>query len=108
MNKDDFRELEQSLREGAKILAGEKSPSRSFVVEKQRVRKIRESLRVSQGDFARLVGVSVDTIQNWEQGRRYPTGPARILLNIVQHKPSILQEPWFSTGGITRQEASLA
>ena len=96
MNDDDFREFEESLREGAQILAGAKAPARRFVVGKQQVRKIRESLSVSQGDFAKLVGVSVDTIQNWEQGRRSPAGPARVLLNIVQHEPGLLQKPWFS------------
>ena len=96
MKKSDFDKLVESLREGADILRGAKAPSRRFVVEKQEVRQIRESLSVSQGDFASLMGVSVDTVQNWEQGRRTPTGPARVLLTIVQHKPGILAEPWFA------------
>ncbi|MBQ3806869.1 MAG: helix-turn-helix domain-containing protein [Kiritimatiellae bacterium] len=96
MKKSDFETLVASLREGAAVLRGTKAPSRRFVVEKQEVRRIRENLSVSQGDFASLMGVSVDTVQNWEQGRRTPTGPARVLLTIVQHQPGILAEPWFA------------
>ncbi len=96
MKKENFDKLVASLREGAAVLRGEKKPSRRFVVEKQEVRQIRENLAVSQGDFASLMGVSVDTVQNWEQGRRTPTGPARVLLTIVQHQPGILAEPWFA------------
>ena len=97
MKKDNFEKLVASLREGADILRGAKAPSRRFVFEKQEVRRIRENLSVSQGDFASLMGVSVDTVQNWEQGRRTPTGPARVLLTIVQHQPGILAEPWFAS-----------
>ena len=59
----------------------------------------REKLDVSQATFASLLGVSVNTVQNWEQGRRTPTGPARALLNVVWHKPGILSEPWFVEKG---------
>lgn len=102
MKKGDFEKLAASLREGTDILRGAKEPSRRFVVGKQEVRRIREDLSVSQGDFASLMGVSVDTVQNWEQGRRTPTGPARVLLTIVQHQPSILAEPWFAERRQTR------
>ena len=110
MKKENFEKLVESLREGADILRGAKEPSRRFVVEKQEVRQIRESLSVSQGDFASLMGVSVDTVQNWEQGRRTPTGPARVLLTIVQHQPDILTEPWFTArrGSRSTRRRSLA
>ena len=103
MKNNDFDKLVASLREGADILKGAKTPSRHFVVEKQEVRRIRENLSVSQGDFASLMGVSVDTVQNWEQGRCTPTGPARVLLTIVQHQPGILAEPWFASLRATRR-----
>lgn len=96
MKKENFEKLVESLREGGSILRGESAPSRSFVVDRQEVRQIRENLSVSQDDFAALMGVSVNTVQNWEQGRRTPTGPARVLLTIVQHQPDILTEPWFA------------
>ena len=96
MKKENFEKLVESLREGGSILRGKSAPSRSFVVDRQEVRQIRENLSVSQDDFAALMGVSVNTVQNWEQGRRTPTGPARVLLTIVQHQPDILTEPWFA------------
>ena len=112
MKADNFKKLIVSLEEGRAILAGTKSPSRRFVFEKQEVRSIRENLDLSQGRFASMMGVSVDTVQNWEQGRRTPSGPARVLLTIVQHRPSILTEPWFavrrpSTAKRRRTAASL-
>ncbi len=51
------------------------------------VRAIREGAAVSQAEFARLIGVNVRTLQNWEQGRSRPTGAARALLKIVASNP---------------------
>ena len=48
---------------------------------------LREAAGVSQSEFARLIGVPVKTLQNWEQGRTQPTGPARALLKIVGADP---------------------
>jgi putative transcriptional regulator len=56
--------------------------------------KIRERLNVSQHAFAGLLGVSVRTIQDWEQGRRQPSGPALALLRIVDREPEILLRVW--------------
>jgi putative transcriptional regulator len=51
------------------------------------VKEIRRRLRKSQSEFARMIGVSVSTLQNWEQGRRRPEGPARALLKIAAENP---------------------
>lgn len=51
------------------------------------VRLIRKKLEKSQSEFALMIGVSVSTLQNWEQGRRHPEGPARALLKIVSDNP---------------------
>ena len=51
---------------------------------------IRERTGLSQPDFARLLGVSVRTLQEWEQGRRAPTGAARTLLHIAAKNPKAL------------------
>jgi putative transcriptional regulator len=45
---------------------------------------IRERMGLSQRQFAKLIGVSVDTLKNWEQGRRQPSGPAVVLLTILE------------------------
>ena len=54
------------------------------------VSSVREKTGLSQGDFARLLGVSVRTLQEWEQGRRAPSGAARTLLMIAAKNPRAL------------------
>jgi putative transcriptional regulator len=58
-----------------------------MVVRPPGVRVIRERTSLSQAEFAQLIGVSVKTLQNWEQDRRRPTGPAAALLSIIEHDP---------------------
>jgi putative transcriptional regulator len=53
---------------------------------------IRARIGLSQIEFARLLGVSVRTLQEWEQGRRAPSGPARMLLSIAHKNPKLLLE----------------
>jgi len=71
-----FRKLVASVREGGAILRGKKKASRRFSIDASGVRAIRERAELSQSEFAALIGVSVKTLQNWEQQRRKPTGPA--------------------------------
>ncbi len=87
MKDDLFAELVESVREGGAILKGTAPPSRAFEVEALDVRRIREAYHLSQAEFAALLGISVDTLQNWEQGRRAPQGPARVLLQVVARHP---------------------
>lgn len=87
MKRELFSELVESVREGGAILKGKMKPSRSFEVKTPEVREIREAYDLSQGEFAALLGISVDTLQNWEQGRRTPAGPAKILLQVVAKHP---------------------
>ena len=56
------------------------------------VSEIRNRVGLSQSEFARLLGVSVRTLQEWEQGRRAPSGPARMLLTIAHKNPKLLLE----------------
>lgn len=51
------------------------------------VAEVRAGVGLSQSEFARLIGVSVRTLQEWEQGRRVPSGPARTLLAIASQNP---------------------
>lgn len=87
MEEKMFNELLESVKEMDKILKGKKRPSRKFVFKEPVVKFIREQTGLSQKDFARLMGVSKRTLENWEQGRRRPTGPARALLKIVATDP---------------------
>lgn len=52
----------------------------------------RYRVKMSQSEFAKLLGVSVRTLQEWEQGRREPTGAARSLLRIARERPDVLRE----------------
>jgi putative transcriptional regulator len=56
------------------------------------VKKIREKLHLSQAIFAAVFGISEKTVRDWEQHRRHPTGPARILLAVIAYKPKVVQE----------------
>jgi putative transcriptional regulator len=56
-------------------------------VSRPEVKAIRQKYSLSQQDFARLFGISVRTLQQWEQGRRFPQGPAKVLLNVIATNP---------------------
>src|SRR5438094_7411905 len=85
-----FNELLASVREGGAILRGEKPPAREYVVDGPNVKRLRATYRLSQSEFAALLGISVKTLRNWEQGRRSPEGPARILLQVASRHPEAL------------------
>jgi len=85
-----FDELVGSIRQAGKIHRGEAKASRTFVFEPEDVRQIREKLHKSQSEFARMIGVSISTLQNWEQGRRQPEGPARALLVVAAKAPQVV------------------
>ncbi len=87
MKNEMFNELLESVKEMDRISKGRKKASRRFLYKKSAVQKIREKTGLSQTDFAKLIGVSNRTLENWEQGRRSPTGPARALLKIVETDP---------------------
>lgn len=55
-------------------------------------RRVRRKVGLSQVAFARRIGVPVDTVRNWEQGRRAPQGPARALLRIIDRAPETALE----------------
>jgi len=56
-------------------------------VETRDVAAVRERLEMTQEDFAAFLGISVHTLRKWEQGKRRPEGPARVLLKIVEREP---------------------
>lgn len=87
MKKEMFDEFLESVREMDEIVGGKKKASRSFDYPDPEVKAIRESMGYSQARFARTFGVSKRTVENWEQGRRRPTGAARTLLRLVEADP---------------------
>ena len=93
MKKELFNELLQSVQEAASIKRGAAKPSRQFEVKTANdVVRVRQKLGLPQVKFARLLGISEDTLQNWEQGRRKPAGPAKVLLKIAAKHPKIVLE----------------
>jgi putative transcriptional regulator len=90
LKKELFNELVESIKEAGKIHRGELKPSREFTFEPADVRAIRAKLHKSQSEFAQMIGVSVATLQNWEQGRRQPEGPARALLLVASKAPTVV------------------
>ena len=85
-----FNELMTSIKQGGAILRGDIKPSRIFNFDNPDVRAIREQYGLSQNKFAKLLGISASTLRNWEQGRRKPEGPARILLSVAAKHPEAI------------------
>jgi putative transcriptional regulator len=89
MNDELFAELMASIEEAGQIVREARAPYRVFTVEQESldVKGIREGYKLSQEGFATLLGISVKTLRNWEQGRRAPVGPARVLLQVAARHP---------------------
>jgi len=92
VKKKDFDKLVASVKQAGKIKRGKLKPSRVFRFKPADIKAIREKLSVSQSEFALMIGVSVSTLQNWEQGRRQPDGPARALLKVAAENPEAVAE----------------
>jgi putative transcriptional regulator len=90
MRDELFNELVTSLKEAKAIMRGEMAPSRVFHIDNIDVKNIRDKLRLTQKQFASLLGISLGTLRNWEQGRRTPEGPAKILLLVAAQRPETL------------------
>lgn len=93
-----FEELVQSLKQAAAHARGEHVPG--LVVHGHApdvpaaldVAAIRRRTGASQARFARSIGIAVSTLRNWEQGRRRPEGPARVLLALLDRNPRVVAE----------------
>ena len=92
MRKKDFEDLIESIKQMKAIRVGKMKPSRVFRYDPIEVRKIRRQFKQSQREFAMMIGVSIDTLQNWEQGRRNPVGPAQALLKVAAKNPKAVLE----------------
>ena len=92
MKGADFKKLLQAIDEVRAIRKGTLKPLRVFKFNPIEVKKIRSKLHQSQAEFAHMIGVSVDTLQNWEQGRRRPVGPALALLRVAEAAPKAVLE----------------
>ena len=92
MNEQDFAKLSDSIHQAGGIRRGAMKASRITTVEPQDIRTIRAKLDKTQREFAMMIGVSLATLQNWEQGRRRPEGPAQALLKVAARNPKAVAE----------------
>ena len=87
MREKDFQNLVRSVRQAGRIRRGRMRPARIFTVRPADIKSIRLKLGKSQSEFALMIGVSLATLQNWEQGRRVPESPAQALLKVAADNP---------------------
>jgi putative transcriptional regulator len=87
VHAEAFDQLVRSVRQAGRIRRGALKASRTFSFAPADVKAIRKKLGKSQPEFALMIGVSVATLRNWEQGRRTPEGPALALLRVASVEP---------------------
>ena len=92
MKENDFNLLVKSIKQAGKIKNGQLKPGRKFGFNPMDIKAIRNKLHKSQSEFALMIGVSLSTLQNWEQGRRKPDGPARALLKVASEDPEAVSK----------------
>ncbi len=92
MDKQHFEQLVKGVRAMKRDIEGKREGgARVTVLPAPDVRTIREAAKISQSQFAKLIGVNLRTLQNWEQQRTHPTGPAKALLKIVASNPKAIE-----------------
>ena len=84
---EERRDIGREILEGLREL---KREEHGRIVNLPDVAYVREKVGLSQARFAELLGISVRTLQDWEQGRRSPSGAARTLLAIADRNPGVL------------------
>jgi putative transcriptional regulator len=87
MKDELFEQLLGSVSQADDIIKGKAKASRVTEFPEPKVKDIRAKTGLTQTQFASVLGVSKRTLENWEQGRRHPTGPARALLRILDADP---------------------
>src|SRR5579884_3302652 len=89
-----IQRIVSSLKEAIAWSEGESVPVRVTTIEvpKVDVRQVRKKLHLSQDEFAVKFGFSPASIRNWEQGRRRPEGPARLLLAVIDRHPEVVED----------------
>ena len=90
--RDIGQEILDGIREVKAYKAGQKSLRVHSLKMPSPPKVIRARLKLSQSAFADLMGVSLRTVQDWEQGRRKPSGPAVALLRIAEQKPDVFMQ----------------
>ena len=93
MSKRDIgAEILDGIKEIQQYKKGKAQLNVSELAEPSPPHVIRSKLKMSQSAFAGLLGVSIRTLQDWEQGRREPQGPALALLRIAEQHPEVFSQ----------------
>ncbi len=89
MTKEAFDTIAAGLADAIAYAQGDKTRGKARVIEVPTidVAAMRKKLGLSQDRFAAAFGVSPSTVRNWEQGRRHPEGPAKVLLRVIDKEP---------------------
>jgi putative transcriptional regulator len=82
-----FEELLAGVQRSREAASGTRAATPTFQIDPLTIKKLRGRTKLSQPQFAVLLGVELSTLRNWEQGRREPTGPARALLRAIRNDP---------------------
>ena len=90
MDNNLFDDLVASINEAGVIKRNEIKASRATALELTDIKEVREKTGLTQAEFAARLHISARTLQNWEQGRRYPTGPAATLIRILDAHPTLI------------------
>ncbi len=85
------RNIGQEIVQGIRDLKAGRM-GRRFTVDSYAIVRAREKSGLTQAEFAKLLGVSVRTLQDWEQGRREPTAAAQTLIKVAEKHPKVLRE----------------
>ncbi len=92
MKESAFKNFLKSIDEAREIHTGKRKASRVFHIKPIEIKSIRHKWHASQTKFAHIIGVSAGTLRNWEQGRTYPDGAARVLLKVAAVRPDAIRE----------------
>jgi putative transcriptional regulator len=108
MKEELFNQLLGSLREVVAIERGEARPARVTRYPAPDTRQARQRMGLTQLEFSRMIGVSLGTLRNWEQGRRQPHGPARVLLLVAAQNPEAVWDVIGAFRGAAIEEVPMA
>jgi putative transcriptional regulator len=96
----------ESVQQAIDFLEGADNGCRVHIPEEINVRRIRKKIHMSQSEFARYFGVSTRTVQQWEQGRRVPTGASRAFLTVIDKEPEAVRRALVSTAAARAETPS--
>lgn len=92
MGKKAFDKIAEGLNEALAIARGQRHPAKLYVPPEINVKLIRQSLDLSQEDFAAHFGFSINQIRDWEQGRSRPLGGVRAYLMLIERDPETVRK----------------